>query len=49
MASLSAIAKRIEAPPWNAPGTDKAWVLKAMYTQLKFQGGLRKARRVGTR
>jgi hypothetical protein len=47
--SLADIAKRIEAQPWNRPGTDKTWVLNAMSTHLQFRNEVRKAKRVRSR
>ena len=47
--SLEEIAKRIEAKPWNRPGTDKTWVLNAMSDQLRFRKEVRKAKRVRSR
>jgi len=47
--SLADLAKRIEARPWNRPGTDKTWVLNAMSTQKKFQQEVRQAKRARTR
>jgi hypothetical protein len=46
---LIELAERIEARPWNRPGTDKTWVVNAMSTFLKFREEVRQARRVGTR
>jgi hypothetical protein len=46
--SLIELAERIEAQPWNRPGTDKTWVLQAMSAVLRFQGEVRQARLVGT-
>jgi len=43
--SLEEIAKRIEAQPWNRPGTDKTWVLNAMSNHLQFREEVRKAKR----
>lgn len=43
---LIEIARRIESQPWNRPGTDKTWVLSAMWTQQRFQEEVRQARRV---
>ncbi len=46
---LIELAERIEARPWNHPGSDKTWVVKAMSTFLEFREEMRQARRVGTR
>ena len=43
---LLEIAREIERQPWNRPGTDKTWVLCAMWTQRRFQDEVRRARRV---
>jgi hypothetical protein len=43
------LAERIEARPWNRPGSDKTWVANAMSTFLKFREEIRQAPRVGTR
>ena len=45
MANWTEIAERIEAKPWNQPGTDKTWVLNAMCEHLKFREEVRKAKR----
>ena len=47
--SLEAIAKLIEAKPWNRSGSDKTWVLNAMSTHLQFRKEVRKAKRVRRR
>ena len=47
--SLTDLAKRIEAKPWNRAGTDKTWVLNAMSTYLQFRDEVRKAKRVRDR
>ncbi len=47
--SLVALAERIESQPWNRPGTDKTWVLRALSTYSRFREEVRQARRVGTR
>jgi hypothetical protein len=43
---LRDLARRIEALPGNAPGSDKTWVLKAMWAQLVFQNQVGRAERV---
>jgi hypothetical protein len=43
------LAERIEAQPWNRPGTDKTWVLQAMSAALRFRREVRRARLVGAR
>jgi hypothetical protein len=47
--SLTDLATRIEAKPWNRPGTDKTWVLNAMSAHLQFRAEVRKAKRVRAR
>jgi hypothetical protein len=42
------LARRIQGRPWNLPGTDKSWVLEAMWQQQLFQREVEQARRVGT-
>jgi hypothetical protein len=46
---LQAIARRLEARPWNRPGTDKRWVLDSLSRALAFRREQRLARRVPTR
>ena len=43
---LIEIARRIESQPWNRPGTDKTWVLHALWTQQRFEQEVRRAKRV---
>lgn len=43
---LIEIARRIESQPWNRPGTDKTWVLYALWTRQRFQQEVRQAKRV---
>jgi len=43
---LIEIAQRIQDRPWNRPGTDKTWVLRAMWEHLLFQAEVRNATRV---
>ncbi len=45
---LIEIARRVEAQPWNRAGTDKTWVLQAMWEHLRFQQEVRSAKRAGT-
>jgi hypothetical protein len=47
--SLIELARRIQERPWNRPGTDKTWVLHAMWTQQRFESEVRQASRVGAR
>ncbi len=43
------LARRIQGRPWNRPGTDKSWVLRAMWEQQVLQREVRKAQGVGSR
>jgi hypothetical protein len=43
------IARRIESRPWNRPGTDKTWLLQAMWQHRLFQREVAKAPRVAPR
>lgn len=47
-ADLLRIARWLERQPWNSPDTDKAWVLKAIWTAYEFQREVRLAERVGS-
>jgi hypothetical protein len=47
-ADLLRIARWLERQPWNRPDTDKAWVLKAIWTAYEFQREVRRAERVGS-
>ena len=47
--TLLRIARWLEACSWNRPGTDKAWVLEAMWAALLFDRELSEARRAGGR
>jgi hypothetical protein len=40
------LARRTESSPWNRAGTDKTWVLQAMWEYRLFQEEVRNARRV---
>jgi hypothetical protein len=40
---LIELARRIQGRPWNRAGTDKSWVLRAMWEQQIFQREVRKA------
>lgn len=42
---LAELARRIQDRPWNRPGTDKTWVLLAMWDHLRFREEVRAARR----
>ena len=48
-ATLRRLARMLERRPENAPGTDKAWVLRAMWQRLLFLREVRQARRVDRR
>jgi len=41
--ALTLLARKIEGQPWNRPGSDKTWVLDAMWQRLRFQGEIRPA------
>jgi hypothetical protein len=43
------VARRIQAQPWNRPGTDKTWVLNALSQHLLFSKEVQNARRVSAR
>lgn len=43
------IARRIQAQPWNRPGTDKTRVLNALSQHRLFAWEVRNARRVQVR
>ena len=42
---LKELASRIQEQPWNRPGSDKTWVLHAMWTHLRFIAEVRRASR----
>jgi hypothetical protein len=44
---LIEIARRREAQAWNLPGTDKTWVLHALWEHRLFQKEVARARRAG--
>ncbi|MBW2243391.1 MAG: hypothetical protein JRH01_15510 [Deltaproteobacteria bacterium] len=46
---LVELAMRIQRRPWNRPGTDKSWVLRAMHESQAFKREVREAQGVGTR
>lgn len=46
---LRAIARRLEAQPFNRAGTDKRWVLESLARALAFRREQRSARRAPTR
>ena len=43
---LLAIARRIEAKPWNRPGSDKTWVLTTLESYHRFRKEILRARRI---
>lgn len=43
------VARRIQAKPWNRPGTDKTWVLNALSQHLLFSKEVKNAGRVAVR
>ena len=44
--TLRRIARWLESRAWNRPGSDKTWVLGAMWAALAFQREVRRAERV---
>ena len=46
---LTELARRIQNAIWNAPGSDKTWVLSTLRQYQRFQEEIRDARRVGPR
>ena len=46
---LRRIARWVESRAWNRPGTDKTWVLAAMWAARAFQREVRRAERVHAR
>jgi len=40
---LLEIARKIQQHPWNQPGTDKSWVLQAMWERQRFDREVREA------
>ena len=48
-ATLRRLARMLECRPENAQGSDKAWVLRAMWQRLLFSREMRQAGRVGRR
>ena len=45
---LIEIARRIQQRPWNQPGSDKTWVLHAMWQDRAFRAEVQRAERVRT-
>jgi hypothetical protein len=46
---LIELARRLERQPWNRPGTDKTWVLQALWQHQLFSKEVRGAERVAAR
>jgi len=42
---LLQLARRIQERPWNRSGTDKTWVVQAMWQQRRFAREMRQATR----
>ena len=42
-------ARRLEQQPWNEPGTDKTWVLQALWQHRLFSSEVLRAERVAAR
>jgi hypothetical protein len=42
-------AHRLQRQPWNRPGTDKTWVLQALWQHQRFSAEIRRAVRVAAR
>ncbi len=45
-AELRRIARWQRAQPWNAPGTDKTWVITSMGPALRWLAAVRRAKRI---
>lgn len=41
---LIALARRIERAPWNRAGSDKTWVLDALWQRVRFEHEIRTPR-----
>ena len=46
---LTRLARWLEAQPWNRPGSDKAWVLRAHWSGFLFSREVHRAVRVVAR
>ena len=46
---LIAFARRLQEQSWNRPGTDKTWVLHALWQHRLFSREVRNAERVAAR
>jgi hypothetical protein len=44
--TLLQLARRIERQPWNRPGSDKTWVLEALWQHRLFAHEVASAERV---
>lgn len=47
--ALIEFARRLQGQPWNQPGSDKTWVLQALWQHQRFSKEVRSAERVATR
>jgi hypothetical protein len=47
--TLIAFARRLQQETWNRPGTDKTWVLQALWQHQLFSQEVRNAERVAAR
>jgi hypothetical protein len=47
--TLSEFARRLQQKPWNQPGSDKTWVLEALWQHQLFSKEVRSAERVAVR
>ena len=47
--TLIEYARRLQQESWNRPGTDKTWVLQALWQHRKFAAEVRSADRVAAR
>jgi hypothetical protein len=47
--TLIQLARRLERQPWNRPGTDKTWVLQALWQHRLFAREVASAERVAAR
>ena len=44
--TLIEFARNLQEKPWNRPGTDKTWVLQALWQHRLFSREVREAERV---
>ncbi len=47
--AIRRVALWLESRPWNLPGTDKAWMVRAIEQHLGFRRAVRRAARVDAR